>query len=139
MNKVKILLDADVIIDFIDGQRLLELPRILPTYDFVILDIVFDQELGKHRDTKQYVERLISCVKGGPNLSILEWKPDVETLKLYSKLLLTKGKGESACMAYCQTHNDILASCNLKDTKEYCEQNGITCNIPRSHLACLEE
>lgn len=93
MNKVKILLDADVIIDFIDGQRLLELPRILPTYDFVILDIVFDQELGKHRDTKQYVERLISCVKGGPNLSILEWKPDVETLKLYSKLLLTKGKG----------------------------------------------
>lgn len=29
-------------------------------------------------------------------------------------------------MAYCQTHNDILASCNLKDTKEYCEQNGIT-------------
>lgn len=29
-------------------------------------------------------------------------------------------------MAYCQTHNDILASCNLRDTKQYCEKNGIT-------------
>ena len=34
--------------------------------------------------------------------------------------------GESACMAYCQTHNDVLASCNLKDTQHYCESNGIT-------------
>ncbi len=126
MNRVKIILDADVIIDFIDGKRLLELPTILPTYDFVILDLVFNQELGKHPSTKQYIQRQIAWFKGTQNLSILKWEPDRETLKIYSQLLLTKGKGESACMAYCQTHNDVLASCNLRDTKAYCEQNGIT-------------
>lgn len=64
--------------------------------------------------------------KDGTNISVIEWSPDSETLQIYSRLLRTKGKGESACMAYCQTHNDVLASCNLKDTKDYCEQHGIT-------------
>ena len=126
MNKTKILLDADVVIDFIDGGRLLILPSILPAYDFVILDLVMNQELAKHPATKQYIERQIEWFKDSPNISILEWKPDKETLFIYSQLLLTKGKGESACMAYCQTHHDILASCNLKDTQLYCQQNGIT-------------
>lgn len=126
MNKVKILLDADVVIDFIDGQQLSVLPRILPSYDFVILDLVMNQELGKHPATKQYIERQIDWFRDLPNLSILKWEPDRETLRIYSELLRTKGKGESACLAYCQTHNDVLASCNLRDTKVYCEQNGIT-------------
>lgn len=126
MNKVKILLDADVVIDFIQGHQFHVLPRILPSYDFVILDLVMDQELGRDPSTKQYIERQIEWFKGLPNLSIIEWDPDPETLRLYSLLLRTKGKGESACMAYCQTHNDVLASCNLRDTKAYCEQNGIT-------------
>ena len=60
MNRVKIILDADVIIDFIDGKRLLELPTLLPTYDFVILDLVLNQELGKHPSTKQYIQRQIA-------------------------------------------------------------------------------
>ena len=71
MNKVKILLDADVVIDFIDGQHLFDLPKVLPTYDFVILDLVMTQELGKHRDTKQYIERQLEWFKSTPNLSIL--------------------------------------------------------------------
>jgi hypothetical protein len=29
-------------------------------------------------------------------------------------------------MAYCLTLHDVLASCNLKDTRAYCEENGIT-------------
>ena len=126
MNRVKIILDADVVIDFIDGGRLSILPNILPAYDFVILDIVMNQELGKHAATRQYIERQIEWFKGPHNISILEWKPDQETLRIYAQLLKTKGKGESACMAYCQTHNDVLASCNLRDTKAYCGQNGIT-------------
>ena len=126
MSRVKIILDADVVIDFIEGHQLPVLPRILPSYDFVILDLVMSQELGRHPATRQYIERQIEWFKASPNLSILEWKPDQETLRIYSQLLKTKGKGESACMAYCQTHNDVLASCNLRDTKLYCEQNGIT-------------
>lgn len=46
MNKVKIILDADVVIDFIDGHQLQALPRILPSYDFVILDLVISYESG---------------------------------------------------------------------------------------------
>ena len=126
MNRVKIVLDADVVIDFIDGQQLTNLPRILPAYDFVILDLVMSQELEKNPVTKQYIQRQINWFKGSPNISIIKWAPDLETLRIYSQLLKTKGKGESACMAYCQTHNDVLASCNLRDTKRYCEKNGIT-------------
>ena len=126
MNRVKILLDADVIIDFIDGKQFPILPSILPTYDFVILDTVLNSELGKCPDTKLYIERHISWIKGASSLSVIEWKPDKETLRIYSQLLRTKGKGESACMAYCQTHHDVLASCNLRDIKRYCEENGIT-------------
>ena len=37
MGKTKIVLDADVVIDFKDANRLAELPRILPGYDFVFL------------------------------------------------------------------------------------------------------
>lgn len=50
-SRVKILLDADVVIDFIDGHQFSILPRILPSYDFVILDLVMNQKLGKHPTT----------------------------------------------------------------------------------------
>ena len=126
MTRVKIVLDADVVIDFIAGHQFHVLPRILPAYDFVILDLVMEQELGRYPSTKQYIERQIEWFKGSSNISIIEWKPDQETLRIYAQLLKTKGKGESACMAYCQTHNDVLASCNLRDTKKYCLENGIT-------------
>ncbi len=126
MERIKIVLDADIVIDFKDGNHLLDLPKILPDYDFVILDIVLDKELGKWKSTKDYIYHHIEWVKKGPKISIIPWKPDYETLKIYALLRETKGIGESACIAYCQTHNNVLASCNLSDTKDYCEQNGIT-------------
>ena len=76
MGKTKIVLDADVVIDFKDANRLADLPRILPDYDFVILDIVLNQELGKWRSTKDYILRLIEWIKPGPTLSIIPWQPD---------------------------------------------------------------
>ena len=71
MGKTKIVLDADVVIDFKDANRLADLPRILPGYDFVILDIVLNKELGKWRSTKDYILRLIEWIKTGPTLSPL--------------------------------------------------------------------
>ena len=125
-SRVKIVLDADVVIDFIDGKRLIDLPRFLPSYDFVLLDIVYNEELSKNPVTKNYIDRLTGCVKGHKGISIIEWKPDNETLKIYAHLNQTKGKGESACIAYCQTHNDVVASSNLKDIEIYCQENNIT-------------
>ena len=126
MGKTKIVLDADVVIDFIDANHLFDLPRVLPNYDFVILDVVVDKELGKWKSTKDYILKHIEWIKTGSKLSVIHWNPDRETLQIYAELKRTKGMGESACIAYCQTHNDVLASCNLRDTKAYCEENGIT-------------
>ncbi|HPH53702.1 MAG TPA: hypothetical protein PLY62_06525 [Bacteroidales bacterium] len=126
MGKIKIVLDSDVVIDFKDANRLFDLPKVLPGYDFVILDIVLNKELAKWQSTKEYIMKHIEWVKTGPKLSIIPWLPDRETLRIYAELRRTKGIGESACMAYCQTHHDVLASCNLKDTRAYCEENGIT-------------
>lgn len=36
------------------------------------------------------------------------------------------GLGESASMVYCKYRNDVLASSNLKDIVDYCEENKIT-------------
>lgn len=47
-TKIKVVLDSDVIIHFIKGSSLHLLPKILPTYSFVLLDIVYDKELGHH-------------------------------------------------------------------------------------------
>jgi hypothetical protein len=43
MNKVKIVLDADVIIHFSKGGFLSILPDIFPAYDYVILDKVYQE------------------------------------------------------------------------------------------------
>lgn len=125
MGKTKIVLDADVVIDFKDAGRLFDLPRILPKYEFVILDVVMNEELGRWPETRDYINHRIEWFKNGPNISIINWIPTSEERLIYATLLQTKGKGESACMAYCQTHKDVLASCNLRDTKKYCEENGI--------------
>ena len=39
-KKTKIVLDADVIIHFAKGGKLDMLPRILPEYQFLVLDVV---------------------------------------------------------------------------------------------------
>lgn len=51
---IKVILDSDVVIHFIKGGCLNVLPKILPTYAFVILDIVFERELAeRHRPIVQ--------------------------------------------------------------------------------------
>lgn len=47
-------------------------------------------------------------------------------LREYAKLNRLRGKGESACMAYCKYNHDVLGSSNLRDIADYCKENGIT-------------
>ena len=54
-------------------------------------------------------------------IDVIEYKE-----KEYALLLRTFGKGESAGMAYCKFNHDVLGSSNLRDIKEYCQNNGIT-------------
>ena len=96
MKKVKIVLDADVIIHFSKGERLYMLPKIFPSYDFVVLDFVRDELRGANRQEVDRQEELLQ------NIRIIEFDPQGEMLHEYLALTATRGKGESACMAYCR-------------------------------------
>lgn len=114
----KILLDADVIIHFIKGEQLGIINKIFPN-KLYILNFVFDEVFkGKLR---VQVGNLIQY----KIINELNFSTDIDIIKEYARLKKRYGSGESACMAYCKFHNDILASSNLKDIKSYCKKNKI--------------
>ena len=75
------------------------------------------------KDCKSYIDRMSSIFR---NISIVEFNPTGEMMKEFAMLLRNRGKGESACMAYCKFNHDVLGSSNLKDIKDYCAANNIT-------------
>lgn len=120
MKKTKILLDADVVIHFYKGGLLHMLPEIFSEYKHIVLSKVHE-ELSK--DCKSYIDRMSSTFR---NISIVEFNPTGDMMKEFAMLLRNRGKGESACMAYCKFNRDVLGSSNLKDIKDYCAENNIT-------------
>lgn len=121
--KVKIILDADVVIHFIKGECLSLLPKILPGYQFAILDIVLDTELRRNSRTCTQIDNHIRFVG---NIAIEPWKPNYEMMKEYAGLVRTLGIGESASMVYCKYNPNVLASSNLRDITAYCALHHIT-------------
>ena len=119
MEKVKIILDADVLLHFAKAGRLNMLPEILPEYEHVVLSTVYD-EIGS---IQNQLDNQIFFLK---NISKEEFNPTGEMMVEYARLLRTFGKGESACMAYCRYTHNVIGSSNLKDIKEYCEKQQIT-------------
>src|SRR5574344_417187 len=120
MEKVKIVLDADVIIHFSKGCFLNVLPKIFSEYDFIVLQTVYNELLGPIR---RELDRQIIFLK---NISLLHFSPRGEMMKEYAKLIKTLGKGESACMVYCRFNHDVIGSSNLRDIKEYCQRYNLT-------------
>ena len=49
LRKTKIVLDADVIIHFMEADRFSMLPEIFPEYEYLILDVVYD-EISKNSE-----------------------------------------------------------------------------------------
>ncbi len=121
-KKTKIILDADVIIHFMEAGYFSLLPDIFPEYEYLILDIVYD-ELAQNKETKSFIDRYFHFLK---KIKIETFAPKGESMREYYRLKATLGKGESACMIYCRDNHDVLGSSNLRDIKEYCSQNGIT-------------
>ncbi|MDE6368324.1 MAG: hypothetical protein K2K94_03720 [Muribaculaceae bacterium] len=123
--KTKIVLDADVIIHFIKGGHLSLLLNIFPEYQYLILDVVYE-EVTINKATKTQIDNTIafmpkrvSCVKFAP-----KGESRMEYARLRSSMLL--GKGESACMIYCKDNQDVLGSSNLKDISRYCIEHHVT-------------
>ena len=120
MEKVKIVLDADVIFHFHKGGKLLFLPDILDEYEHVVLSHVRDEILYEARTA---LDHQIAWLR---NLTLIDFDPQGEMAKEYAILRRKFGKGESACMAYCKFTNNVVGSSNIKDIKAYCTENHIT-------------
>lgn len=120
MNKVKIVLDADVIIHFSKGGLLNLLPDIFPSHTYVVLDKVY-QEIKD--PIKSQLDNQIHFLK---NIQVIPYSPKGAELLEYALLTKTKGKGESASLAFCRFNPNVIGSSNLSDIKSYCEQHHIT-------------
>ena len=122
-KKIKIVLDTDVIVHFAKGGRLSMLPRILPEYQFMVLDIV-------KKEIQQLLlfelERIIRQEKTVVEAVFGESAGEIrEYARLTDKKGLALGKGESACMVYCLYHQDVVGSSNTDDVTAYCDEKGI--------------
>ena len=118
-NKIKIVLDADILIHFQKAGYLSLLPEILPEYDYVVLSVVY----GELTSIRSQLDQQIHFLK---NISLESFSPSGEMAKEYAILSRQFGRGESACMAYCRFNHDVLGSSNLRDISNYCQVNGIT-------------
>ena len=120
-SKVKIVLDADVIIHFYHGENLGLLPQIFENCEYIVLDYVYEEVLTK--ELRVQVQKLTEWFN---NLKLVEFAPSGEIMHEYAQLLNTiRGKGESACLIYCKYNHDVIGSSNLSDILDYCTQNGI--------------
>lgn len=122
-NKTKIILDADVIIHFVKAEQFSLLLDIFPEYQYIMLDVVYD-EVKVHRLTKTQIDNTLQFFPG--KLSTIKFDPKGDSKREYAILRSTLGKGESACMVYCRDNHDVLGSSNLRYIREYCERNMIT-------------
>lgn len=118
MEKVKIVLDADVLIHFAKACRLFMLPSILSEYDHIVLSTVYEEVSSISRQIDNQINRL-------KNIRIETFLPKGEMLREYANLIKNFGKGESACMAYCRFTQNVVGSSNLRDITAYCKDNKI--------------
>jgi len=114
----KIILDADVIIHFFKAGHLGLLTQIYANKLYLVKDVLTEVFKGELRNQIENSLRM-------KLIEELDFSSDMKVLAEYAKLKRLYGPGESACMAYCKFNDDVLASSNLKDIKEYCEENNI--------------
>lgn len=122
-TKTKIVLDADVVIHFMKGDCFTLLLDLFPEYQYLILDIVYD-ELAQNVQTKTFIDNITAFMPR--KLQKIPFKPSGTAMLEYARLICKLGKGESASMVYCHENQDVLGSSNLRDIKAYCTSHGIT-------------
>jgi predicted nucleic acid-binding protein len=117
--KKKIILDADIIIHFCKGCSIGLLPQIFSNKIYVP-DVVYNESLSNAFRTE--INNLLQFKL----VEYLEIKAELNVFREYAKLQKTGlGKGESACLAYCRYHDDVVGSSNLRDIHRYCNEHGI--------------
>lgn len=117
-----ILVDADVISHFIKGGEIYSINSIFD-YQLKILDKVHE-ELKSNKSWKTQIDNLISQ-KVIQVIPFPEAHAEIKKEYFRIKKEMSKGDGESACLSYVRYTNNIIASCNLSDIKQYCEDYDI--------------
>jgi len=117
----EIYIDCDVLSHFIKAGRLDDLPNI---YKFkIIINDVVKAEISERKGYDKIISEFI--VKN--NIGEIKVEDDLKTLTEYSRLILSKGKGEAACLALAKINKKRIASSNGIDVKKYCKENDIEC------------
>jgi predicted nucleic acid-binding protein len=118
-DTTKILIDADVIIHFIKGNKLNLIPHIFPDR-IVFVDKVLDELYF----LKKY-QIIISNFISQNGFERIELDSNDEYVFEYAQLIKFVGKGEAACMAIAKIDKNYIASSNLSDIREYCKKHCI--------------
>jgi hypothetical protein len=119
-NEPNILLDSDVVIHFIKGGKQLLLPQVFPGR-FVMLDKVYKELTGRNSKDIPINNFLDWC-----KIPVIPMPTDRTILMEYAKLKAELvGEGEAACMAVARFKKEYIASSNLSDIYDYCQEHGI--------------
>lgn len=117
----KILLDADVFIHIFKAEKISLLTEMYEGRLY-ILDVVLN-ELRNNRTINAYLDMIFKMS------GIKEIVFTTKNQKLFMEFLSLKNKidgaGERASLVYCKYYNDIIASSNTKDIKNFCEEYGM--------------
>lgn len=81
-GKIKIVLDADVVIHFIKAECFSLLFRIFPEYEYLLLDVVYD-ELSKNQKTKTMLDNYMTHFN---RLKKEKFDPKGESMREYFSL-----------------------------------------------------
>jgi len=115
----QILLDCDVVIHFLKGGKIMELPTIFPGR-FAMLDKV-KNELMKRNSNFLAINIFL---KAGAVAEIpMPTEPNI--VKEYLMLKKTMDDGEAACLAVAKFRKEYVASSNITQIATYCNSNGI--------------
>jgi len=127
MEKINrtILVDADLVSHFITAGEAESIHLIFPNNPIHILDKVH-AELQNWKSAN--VGFVISDLLKKKRIRLMDFPEDNEEIKkeyFWIKGMQFKGDGESACLAVARYNKNILASNNLRDTKNYCAMHKI--------------
>lgn len=131
-----IVADADVIIHFIKANEIYSINSIFD-FEIHVLDKVYN-ELTKQRHWEKIIDNLIAQ-KILKKINFPEDNQNIKKEYFYIKKQLTKGDGESACLAYVRYTENVLASSNLRDIKHYCDFHKIPFLSTMDFLCCALE
>jgi predicted nucleic acid-binding protein len=120
MSEKNLLLgDADVFIHFFRGGQLQLLPKILPN-KLCLLDAVAE-ELSRGGNLHARLKKVI-----GEHIHEINFDDNPAVRAEFFRLVKSGiGEGESACMALARYEGHYIASSNLRDIREYCQEHKI--------------